>query len=97
MTSGRIGAELAVLAVFCILTIFLFPVLQGPYSAVNGPVSALQAARNAARVRLSIIQSALKSLGNISALSLVFLFYMGAALADAQPASFPACDNVLRC
>ena len=82
---------------FCVLTIFLFPVMQGPYSAVNGPVSALQATRNAARVRLSIVQSALKSLGNILALSLVFLFYMGIVLADSEPASFPACDSILRC
>lgn len=63
MNTGRIGCELAVVAVFCVLTIFLFPAMQGPYSAVNGPVTALQAARAALRLRTSIMQAAFRMLG----------------------------------
>jgi hypothetical protein len=33
--------EFAILAILCIAAIFLFPVIQGPYSAVHGPVTAL--------------------------------------------------------
>lgn len=65
MNSGRIGCELAVLAVFCVLTIFLFPAMQGPYSAVNGPVTALQASRAALRLRTAIMQAASRMLGNL--------------------------------
>jgi len=60
MTLGRIRWELAVLALLCVLTIFLFPATQGPYSVVHGPVSALQATRAAARLRVVILQAALQ-------------------------------------
>src|SRR4030095_17090798 len=45
MIPGRIGCELAVVTVLCVLMIFFFPLLQGPYSVVNGPATALQAPR----------------------------------------------------
>jgi len=44
--------------------IFFFPVMQGPYSVVHGPASALQAARSAARLRIVIMQGALNPLGS---------------------------------
>jgi len=37
MIPRQIGGELAVLVAFCIVAIFFFPAMQGPYSAVNGP------------------------------------------------------------
>jgi len=52
MISGRIGSELAVMAVFCVLMIFLFPAMQGPYSVVNGPVTALPDRYRAGRIEL---------------------------------------------
>src|ERR1035438_7960402 len=64
MISGHIGCELAVLTVLCVLMIFFFPVMQGPYSVVHGPVTALQAARAAAHLRTAIAQGAFSSLGN---------------------------------
>lgn len=67
MISGRIGSELAVLSVFCVLSIFLFPCVQGPYSAVHGPVTALQAFRAAARLRIGILAAALKAFSSFSA------------------------------
>jgi len=54
MTPGRIAAALAVLAVFCVLAIFFFPGMEGPYPAVHGPVTALLSLRAAARLRVLI-------------------------------------------
>ncbi|MFZ3343455.1 MAG: hypothetical protein WA609_06070 [Terriglobales bacterium] len=97
MTSGRTGAELAVLAVVCILTIFLFPVGQGPYSAVHGPASALEAARASARLRITIAQSALKSWRHVPFPSFVALFWMTAAVAECKSIGLAECDSILRC
>lgn len=47
------------MAVLSILGIFFFPVLQGPYSAVHGPATALLSIRAAARLRLMIVRSGL--------------------------------------
>lgn len=33
--------ELALVAILCVIALFFFPALQGPYSAVHGPVTAL--------------------------------------------------------
>jgi hypothetical protein len=66
MISGRIGDAFAPLAVICILGIFLFPALQGPYSVVHGPASALLAIRAAAKVQIAIAQAALRSLGTLN-------------------------------
>jgi len=97
MTSGRTGPELAVLAVLCVLTIFFFPAIQGPYSAVHGPVTALQATRAAARLRITIMQSALTSLQNSLLSPLLVLCWMNVAAAEFRPVGIAACDSVLRC
>ena len=62
MFSEQIGDELAIVALVCVLLIFLFPATQGPYSAMHGPVSALQSTRAAANLRISIVYAALKTL-----------------------------------
>jgi hypothetical protein len=54
MTTGRIACALAVLAALCVLSIFFFPGMNGPYSSVHGPVTALLSLRAAARLRLLI-------------------------------------------
>jgi hypothetical protein len=41
----RLGYEIAVLAALCILAIFLFPAVSGPYPIVHGPATALRAMR----------------------------------------------------
>lgn len=51
MSPGRIACALAVVAVLSVLSIFFFPSLQGPYSVVHGPVSALLSLRAATMVR----------------------------------------------
>ena len=96
MTSGHIGCELAMLAVVCILTIFLFPAMQGPYSVVNGPVTALQAARAAVRLRKAMMQGAFQSLRHRLAAP-AFFSWMPLSEAELHPGPLPECTSVLRC
>jgi hypothetical protein len=37
----QLSYELTLVAILCIIALFLFPAVQGPYSAVHGPVTAL--------------------------------------------------------
>jgi hypothetical protein len=97
MTLGRIGWELAVLAVLCILTIFLFPAAQGPYPVVHGPATALQAARAALRARLAIVQAALNSLGCSLLSPLVVLCWLSLSNTEFQSAHLPESSAILRC
>jgi hypothetical protein len=97
MISGRIGSELAVIAVFCVLMIFLFPSVQGSYSMVHGPVTALLAARAAVRLRIAIVQGALNSVGNYLVSSLVVLSWMSLPPAEFQSISLPEYNTILRC
>jgi|SRR5215469_2045636 len=62
MTPGRVACGLALLAVFCVLGIFFFPVVDGPYSAVHGPVTALLSIRAAARLRMTIVRARITAL-----------------------------------
>lgn len=97
MIPGRIGCELAVVAVFCVLTIFLFPSMQGPYSVVHGPATALLAARAAARVRSVIVQGAFKCFANGLILSLVALSWKLFAEGDFYSVTLPERNAILRC
>ena len=54
MTPGRIACALAVFAAVCVLATFFFPGMEGPYSAVHGPVTALLSISAAARLRVRI-------------------------------------------
>jgi hypothetical protein len=97
MISGRIGSELAVMAVFCVLMVFLFPAMPGPYSVVNGPVTTLLAARAAVRLRIAIAQGALKSLGNRLISPQVALSWISVPNAEFQLLNLPRYESVLRC
>lgn len=69
-------AALAVLAVFCVAVVFFFPAIHGPYSAVNGPVTALQSARAAARLRVAIVQAAFSLIKSALTPSLVWISFV---------------------
>lgn len=97
MIPGRIGCELAVVTVLCVLMIFFFPVMQGPYSVVHGPATALQAARAAARLRIIIVQGALNSQGNILISPLVLLSWMLLSQAEFRSLSLLEYNTILRC
>lgn len=96
MSSGRIGCELAVVAILCVISIFLFPVARGPYTAIHGPVTTLQSARNAVRVRIGMLAASL----GISALlrgCLVALSAMTFHRAHFYSDSGFASASILRC
>jgi hypothetical protein len=97
MISGRSGCELAVLAVLSVLTIFLFPGVQGPYSVMHGPATAFQAAQAAARLRTAIVQSALNSLGNFPIPALTVLSWMSHLNAELHLDDLPEYSTILRC
>lgn len=101
MNPGRIAGMLAVLAVFCVLSIFFFPGIEGPYPAVHGPVTALLSLRAAARLRMAIRSgvNAIRMHTN-SALAAPRLLLLKAATASDQVCSIsPSADRapILRC
>ncbi len=97
MISGRIGCELSVLAVLCVLTIFLFPGMQGPYSVVHGPVTALLGARAAARLRTAIVEGAIRCFRKCLILPVVELSRLSLPEAVFQASALPGCKAILRC
>jgi hypothetical protein len=96
MISGRIGDAFAPLAVICILSVFLFPAMQGPYSVVHGPASALLAVRAAAKVQTAIVQAALRSLGTLTS-PLVALCRIPVAETALYTLTLPDLNAILRC
>jgi hypothetical protein len=97
MLSGRHGCEIAVLTVICVLMIFLFPLMHGPYSVLHGPVTALRAARAAVHLRLAIVQGALSALANCLISVLVVFAQFSLSKAQFQSVSLPECNTVFRC
>jgi hypothetical protein len=61
-TRHRIAYALVLVAILSVLAVFFFPTIEGPYSAVNGPVTALLSARAAAGLRTSIVHAGLMGL-----------------------------------
>ena len=97
MISGRIECELAVVAAVCVFSIFLFPPVQGPYSAVNGPVTALQAVRAVARWRCAILAAALTLFFRSQMNSLRELSNTAPSGPEDQRLGFSELGAVLRC
>jgi hypothetical protein len=62
MPADRIEGALAVVAVLCVLTIFFFPAMNGPYCVVHGPVTALLSIRASATLRMRFMRSRLSAL-----------------------------------
>ena len=101
MTPGRVACGLALVAVFCVLGIFFFPVMDGPYSAVHGPVTALLSIRAAARLRMTIVRSGITAIrgwfGRVG-MMLATLSWSTLQIATAGPSNLPAeLGIVLRC
>jgi hypothetical protein len=97
MISGHTAPELAVLIGVCVLSIFLFPAMQGPYPAVHGPVTALQAARAATRLRWAIVQAAMKTFQNSIPPPFVKLFCTKRGAAEFGPVGLAEGVTILRC
>ncbi len=97
MIPGRIECEVVLPVVFCVLAIFFFPAMYGPYPAVHGPVTALQAARFATRLKLTIVEVARTSLRICVVSSLVVLACTTILGTEFQSVSRAASSTVLRC
>jgi hypothetical protein len=52
--SQQIAYETSFLVVLCVLSLFLFPASAGPYPAVHGPATALQAAQCSTQLQLAM-------------------------------------------
>jgi hypothetical protein len=100
MSTGRIVCALAVMAVLSVLAIFFFPCLQGPYSVVHGPVTALLSLRAATMVRNAIVRAGQSVRQKGSHLSAVLLPWSAARAVSATelPAGLSLVNgSVLRC
>jgi hypothetical protein len=97
MVSGRIGCEFAVLAVVCVLSIFLFPCVRGPYCVVHGPATALRAIAFAARLRLAIFAAAFQSFSHSLAFSPRTFFVIQPFGNGFHPSILAELVPVLRC
>ncbi len=58
MKFGRGAFDWAIIAVTCVLLVFLFPVPHGSFTAMNGPVTALRAMRESWLLRSAIALAA---------------------------------------
>ena len=101
MTPGRVACGMAVLAVLCVLGIFFFPVVDGPYSAVHGPVTALLSIRAAARLQMTIVRaglSAVRSCLDVVRMALVVMSWIVFSAAEFRQSGLSAgFDTILRC
>lgn len=98
MTPRRFAFVLALLTVFGVVAILLFPAVQGPYSAVNGPVTALQSARASAGLRLAILHAGLNLVGMRLNSTPILLLCARCLPPPFRPqSSLDAQDLILRC
>jgi hypothetical protein len=86
-----------VLVVLSVLMIFLFPAMHGPYSVVNGPATALQAARAANRLLTPIVHSARRYSENSPLSAAIVLSWMSLLQAGLQAVTLHDCNTILRC
>lgn len=98
MSPGKIVCALAVMAVLSVLAIFFFPSLQGPYSVVHGPVSALLSLRAATMMRNAIVRAGQSVRQRCERISAVVLPWSAKAVSAAElPASLSLVSSILRC
>jgi hypothetical protein len=57
--SRQLSYEFAVVAILCTVALFLFPAVQGPYSAVHGPVTALLSFKARVFICLALLLAAM--------------------------------------
>jgi hypothetical protein len=94
----RIAYALVLVATLSVLAVFFFPTIEGPYSAVNGPVTALLSARAAAGLRTAILHAGLSMFPVWFNLSIA-MFSLALCLATELVAEAvrPAQSSILRC
>jgi hypothetical protein len=100
MNPGRSAYALAVIGVVCVLSIFFFPGVTGPYSVVHGPVTALLSIRMASRVRMAIARAGSNVLrgGRFLAASVLATLWITVPGAEVPTLGLSAgCSAILRC
>jgi hypothetical protein len=75
----------AVASIVCVLAVFFFPAVQGPYSAVHGPVTVMHAARAAAGVRLAVVRAGLTAYRSHGSAALAVLHWTIGPNVDPRP------------
>ena len=90
-----------VIATLSVLTIFFFPAMQGPYSVVHGPVTALLSIRAAAGLRRAMVRAtldAVRSRLTLARFATAPFFRTAVAALGVPTAGFvPGSDSMLRC
>jgi len=98
MALGRIAYALAVIAVLCVLTVFFFHAIQGPYSVVHGPVTALLSVRAASGLRSAIVHAGLNALRVWAGFALLLLSWAAVWIVDREADRMPRSgSHILRC
>jgi hypothetical protein len=97
MTPGRIAMAIAVLALVSVMAVLFFPVMQGPYSAVHGPVTVFHAARRAAGLRITAVRAGLGAIRRHCGSATPLLPWTEDLKAESQPVAFAGCNSLLRC
>ena len=98
MSPGRIAGCFALLAMVCVVAVFFFPAVQGPYSVVHGPVTVFHGARAAAVLRMGVVRAALFFAWSGMASAVVVTIWMIDWKADARSnSSLRGQRNILRC
>jgi hypothetical protein len=98
MTLGRIACALTVVAVVCVLTVFFFHAIAGPYSVVHGPVTALLSVQAAARLRMTIMRAGVSALAVWISFSLRLVSWAAAWPAEHEANPLPEIGSqILRC
>lgn len=99
MDPGRSAYVLVVLGLLCVLSIFFFHGVTGPYSVVHGPVTALLSMRMASRVRTAIARAGLSVLrsGRLLVASATAMLWMPVPSDVAVFSLSAGCSAILRC
>ena len=100
LDSARFAWILALLATLCVLAVFFFPGIEGPYSAVHGPVTALLSVRAATVSRFALVHAALTILGSLIPVASLLLpsFWSESCKWDSfSNCASPTCISNLRC
>lgn len=85
------------IALVAVVAVLLFPAVQGPYSAVHGPVTVFHGARAAAGLRINIARSGLNLFRGLCGSAVVVLPWTTDLEAEFGTVPFAGCNSLLRC
>jgi hypothetical protein len=96
-TLGRVAMTIAVIALVSVMAVFFFPAVQGPYSAVHGPVTVFHGARAAAGLRMNVVRAGLNLFRGHCGSTRVLLPWTPDWKAEFRTLLFGGCNSLLRC